>query len=315
MIFRIYIRCAVKFRYGCLVILLLACVGIFPLTAQELNAEVKVNSSMVQGRNRQVFNTLEEALRTFINGRKWTDLPFRPDERINCSFTLVIAETPSSNSFRGELYVQSHRIVENSTYLSPMLNQRDREVEFDYTEYQPLQFDPNYIQGNLTATIAFYAYLVLGLELDSHSPSGGTPCFRNMEMIASNAQSYGWKGWERRSNRSRTAIAAAFNEGALAAYRQMWFDYHRNGLDISVENSTSVAGTEKIVPSILWMSDLQSRRPTNVLIKLFGDAKLEEMVMLLSGANARDKKQAHDILLELYPARSAELRRLNQSIC
>lgn len=303
-------RTPLSFKRGCLIILLFAFAGISPLTAQELNAEVKVNSSMVQGGNRQIFNTLEEALRTFINGRRWTDVQFSPSERVNCSFTLVITGVFSSNSFKGELYVQSHRSVANSAYLSPMLNQRDREMEFDYTEYQPLQFDPNFIQGNLTAAIAYYAYLVVGLELDSRSPLGGTSCFRNMEMIAANAQSYGWKGWELRSNRNRTAIAAAFNEGALAAYRQMWFDYHRNGVDIRSGNGKSIAGTERIVPSILLMSDLHSKRPTNVLIRLFGDAKLEEIVNLLSGADAREKKQAHDVLLKLYPARSAELGRL-----
>ncbi|WP_298646383.1 DUF4835 family protein [uncultured Proteiniphilum sp.] len=295
----------VFFRYGCLTILLLA--GIFSLSAQELNAVVKVNSSRIQGANRQIFSTLEEALHAFINGRKWTDTPLRAEERVNCSFTLVITEALSSNSFRGELYVQSHRPVENSTYLTPMLNLRDTEMEFDYTEYQPLQFDPSFIQGNLAATIAYYAYLILGLDFDSRLPLGGTSCFRRMELIAANVQSYGWKGWERRNNRGRSAIGAAFNDGALEEYRQMWFDYHRRGLDMLSGNGET--GSEKIVSSILFMSALQVKRPATVLITLFGDAKLEEMVTLLSKADVPEKRQAYNALLKLYPARNAELEK------
>jgi hypothetical protein len=300
-------RISALFRYGCLVILLLT--GIFSLSAQELNAVVKVHSTGIGGTNRQLFVSLEEALRTFINGRKWMDVPLRADEkRIDCSFTLVITEMISSNSFRGELYVQSHRPVENSAYVTPLLNLRDTGMEFDYTEHQPLQFDPHFIQGNLTATIAYYAYLILGLDFDSRSSLGGVSCFRTMERIASGAQSYGWNGWERRNNRNRSAIATAFNDGALEEYRQMWFDYHRKGLDMPGENGKP--GSERIVPAILFLSTLHTKRPATVLIRLFGDAKLEEMVTLLSQADSRKKKQACEILLKLYPARSAELERL-----
>lgn len=296
------------FSSGCVVILLFFLVGTSPLSAQELNAVVKVNSTMVQGANRQLFNSLEEALYTFVNGRRWTDNQLKPDERINCSFTLVIAEVLSSNSFRGELYVQSHRPVGSTAYSSPMLNVRDAEIEFDYMEYQPLQFDPNFIQGNLTAIIAYYVYLVVGLDFDARLPMGGTSCFRNMELIVASGQSYGWKGWERRNNRNRPAIAAVFNDGAMEGYREMWFEYHRRGLDILDANGEP--GSGKMLPSIRFLSDLQTKRPASVLIKLFGDAKLEEMVTVLSRVDAPERKQAYEALLKLYPARNNELGRL-----
>jgi len=291
-----------------LILLFLVVAGIFPLSGQELNAIVKVNSSRVQGANRQVFSTLEESLRNFINGRKWTDSHLRTDERINCSFTLVITETLSSGSFKSELYVQSYRPVENSTYITPLLNIRDTEMEFDYTEHQSLQFDLSFIRENLTATIAYYAYLILGLDLDSRSLLEGTSCFRNMELVATNVQSYGWKGWDRRNNRNRSAIAAAFNDGALEEYRQMWFDYHRKGLDVPAGHGRP--GSKEVVPSILTLSALQAERPTSVLIKLFGDTKLEEMVNLLFKADAPEKKQAYEALMKLYSARNTELGRL-----
>ncbi len=304
------VRTPIILGYSCLSILLFFFAGLSSLSAQELNAEVKVNSSMVQGANRQALNVLEEALRTFINGRRWTDTPFRADERINCSFTLVITEAVSSNSFRGELYVQSHCPVEGSSYNTPLLNIRDKEMEFDYTVHQPLQFDPNFLQGNLTTIVAYYAYLILGLDLDSHSALGGTYCFRYMEQIVANAQSYGWKGWERSNNWNRSAIATTLNDGTLGEYRQMWFDYHRNGLDVTDRNGGP--GLGKIVPSVLFLTTMQTKRPNNLLIRLFGDAKLEEIVNLLSRADVREKREAYEALVKLYPARNNELEQLRE---
>lgn len=287
--------------------ILMTCMPFTGLHAQELNAAVKVNSTMVQGANRQLFGTLEEALRIFINGRRWADHQLEMAERINCSFTFVITEASTSGSFKCELYVQSHHPVRNSAYITPMVNIHDKEVEFDYTEHQPLQFDLNFMQENLTATIAYYAYLILGLDLDSRSSLGGVSCFRNMELIATAAQSYGWRGWDRRGNRNRSAIASAFNDGALAVYRQMWFDYHRalNGMSVNGESRS-----DGIIPSVLVLLELQSKHPTSVLIKLFGDAKLEEMVNLLSKADAPERKRAYELLLKLYPTRNTELGRL-----
>jgi|AGTN01.1.fsa_nt_gi hypothetical protein len=296
----------VFFRYGCLTILFLT--GIFPLSAQELNASVKVNSSHIQGTNRQVFVSLEEALRIFINGRKWTNTDHPANERVDCAFTVVITETVTAGSFRGELLVQSRRPVRNTTHTTPMLNVRDRQFDFDYAEYLPLEFDPNYIQGNLTATIAFYVYLILGLHFDSTSSFGGTPCFRQMESIVANVQPYGWSGWEPfGSNRNRFAVSAAFNDGSQEAYRQMWYDYHRLGLDEMGDNNEQ--GREKVASAIPVVSSLHAQRPTSVLLTLFGDAKLEELTNVLSQASGREKQQAYNALREIYPAKTAELFR------
>lgn len=284
-------------RRGCLGVLLFIFSGIPSLLSQELNARVEVNSSLVTGANRQLFRSLEEAMRTFVNGRSWTTNQLRTDEPINCAFTLVITEVLSASSFRGELYVQSHRPLKNSTYASPMLNVRDREMEFDYVEYQPLQFDLTFIQDNLTAAIAYYVYLIIGLDLDAHSLFGGTECFRNMEMIASNAQSMGWKGWGNRTTRGRSSIASAFNDSAQEGYRRMWYNYHRQGL-------------AEVLPSIAYLSVLHSQRPSSILVKLFEDAKLDEVVTILAKMDIDEKKQAYESLLKLYPSRSTELERL-----
>ncbi len=280
----------------------------FPFFAQELNATVTINHSKVQG-TRQVFNTLEEQLRTFINDRKWTETDFLPTEKIDCSFTLIINEAVSPTSFNAELLVQARRPVFNATYTTTLVNFRDAAVAFDYIEYQPLDFDINNIQNNLTATIAFYVNLILGLDFDSMSPLGGTPYFRQMQIIANNVQPNNWKGWETfGSERNKFALAVAFNEPAFESYRQMWYDYHRLGLDKMAENSEK--GREKVLSSLSEISSLYGKRLNSVLITLFGDAKLDELAGALSGATDREKRESRETLQQIYPTRTAELERI-----
>ncbi|WP_286856341.1 MULTISPECIES: DUF4835 family protein [unclassified Proteiniphilum] len=284
-------------------------VGVYPLSAQEVNATVKVNSSAVQVANRQLFVSLENALHTFINGRRWTEAHYGESERIKCSFNLIVTEMLPSGSFRGELYVQSHRTVLNSNRYSPLLNLRDRQFEFDYREYQPLDFDPTFIQGNLTAVIAWYVYLIIGLDLDSRSSLGGTACFRQMEVIATGVQSYGWSGWETSgNNRSRYIMAAAFNDGSQSKYRQMWYDYHSGGLDRMAGDIRE--GQEKIASSLVLIPLLYKQRPESVLILLFGDAKLHELVDIFSETDLQMKQQVYSVMNEVYPTHRVELNKL-----
>lgn len=292
-----------------MILLLLCTGGVYSLTAQELNAVVKVNSSKIQGTNRMIFISLQEALHTFINGRRWSDANYRVDEKIDCSFTLVINEVLSAHSFRGELYVQSRRPVRDATYTTPMLALRDRQVDFDYMEYQPLTFNFNDIRGNLPATIAYYVYLILGLDQDSRYPTGGTAFFRQMELITANVQPYGWSGWDMHgSDRSRAAIAAAFNDGSLESYRRMWYDYHTQGVDELTESADR--GRDRMASSVALISSLYAERPRSVLITLFGDAKLDELVNVLSRSHAEKRQEACKALKRIYPSRTAELEKL-----
>lgn len=291
-----------------LFIILLFSVSFSVTQAQELNATVSVNSSKIQG-SRQVFSTLEEQLRTFINDRKWSDTNFRTNEKIDCSFTLIINEMFSPTSFNAELLVQSRRPVFNATYTTPLLNFREQSFSFDYIEYQPLEFNPNNIPNNLSATITFYVYLILGLDFDSMSPLGGTPYFRQMQTIASNVQPNNWSGWETFGNeRNKYAVASVFNEPSFEPYRQMWYDYHRLGLD---EMATNIEkGREKVVTSLPVISSIYARRPSSALVTLFGDSKLDELVNILTGAPEKEKREAYETLRNIYPTRTRELDKI-----
>ena len=280
-------------------------------TAQNLNATVSVNSARIQG-NRQLFNTLEEQLRIFINDGEWTDVNSPAHEKIDCSFTLIINEMPSPTSFRGELQVQARRPVSGASYNTPLLNYREPSFLFDYTEYQPLEFNPDNISNNLVATIAFYAYLILGLDYDSMSPLGGTDCFRRMQTLASNVQPNNWSGWEAfGGERNKYAIAVAFNEPVFEDYRRMWHDYHRAGLDEMAVNSEK--GRQKVVTSLPVIASLYARLPNSVLVTLFGNAKLDELVNVFTGAPEQEKRAAYEMLRNIYPTQTAVLERLQRT--
>ena len=189
------------------------------LQAQEINASVSVNSSKIQGNN-DLFRNLEEHLRIFINDRKWTETAFQSNERIDCSITLVINEMISQNSFNAEILVQAQRPVYGSTYKTVLLNFRDTDFSFEYYGYQSLEFSLNNASDNLLATVAFYIYLILGLDFDSMSSLGGTPYFQNMRTLINNMQSANSKGWEPfGNNRNRYAIMQAFSESSFVPFR------------------------------------------------------------------------------------------------
>jgi hypothetical protein len=212
-------------------LLIFCCCNIGCPVAQELNAAVTVNSSRIGG-DRQLFDRLEQQLGSFINERKWMEEQGAADEKIDCSFTLLIHEMPSPSSFKCELLVQARRPVAGTTRKTTLLNYRESSLLFDYTDFQPLEFNPDHITSNLVATIAFYANLIIGLHSDSMTPLGGSASFRQMMAIANNVQFNHWSGWDMDDRgRNRYAIAALFNDPAFEDYRTMWYGYHREGLD------------------------------------------------------------------------------------
>lgn len=139
----------------------------------ELNAKLSINSSKIQGTNKEVFNTLQRALNEFINNKKWTNAKFSPNERIDCAFTMIV-NTLEDNRFSCELQVQARRPVYNSSYTTTIFNFRDTQLDFQYTEMEPLEYSETTLQSNLTATIVFYIYVILGIDFDGFSPKGGS---------------------------------------------------------------------------------------------------------------------------------------------
>jgi hypothetical protein len=277
--------------------------------AQELNATVAINSDKVQGTDRQLFGTLETALREFINARKWTTAAFMQNERIDCNFTIIV-NSMENNVFSCEIQVQARRPVYNSTYTTTIFNFRDTEFNFEYTEFEPLEYTENVLNSNLTATIIYYIYIILGFDFDSFSPNGGQQFFQQAQQIVTLAQSNpSWNGWTAfASRRNRHALATALTENQGAAFHTMWYNYHRKGLDEMSANADR--GRANLISSLAALKALRDARPASILLQLFSDCKLDESVAVYSKATTQEKQEGNKLFSELFPAASSRYESL-----
>ncbi|MDR2147982.1 MAG: DUF4835 family protein [Tannerella sp.] len=289
--------------------ILLAIAVCFSAHSQELNAVLTINSDRIQGTNKQIFNTLQMALTEFINTRKWTTATFSPNERIDCTFTIIV-NTLENNVFSCEIQVQSRRPVYNSTYSTTTFNFRDTEFDFEYTEFEPLEYTENVLNSNLTATIIYYINMVLGFDFNSFSPGGGKEFFQQAMQIVTLAQSNpSWNGWKPFSgNRNRHALATALTENQGDVFHTFWYTYHRKGLDEMAANADR--GRANIIAALPDLKTLKDARPMSVLLQIFQDCKLDETVSILSKATLQEKEEEYKLFYGLFPAASSRYEKL-----
>ncbi|MDR1814898.1 MAG: DUF4835 family protein [Tannerella sp.] len=272
-------------------------------SAQELTATVTINSDKVQGTDKSIFQTLQTALIEFINNKKWSTASFSQNERIDCTFTIVV-NSLENNKFSCEIQVQARRPVYNSAYTTTIFNIRDTEFDFEYTEYQQLEHTEETLDSNLTATIIYYIYMILGFDFDSFSPNGGKQFFQQAQQIVSLAQSNSqWNGWTAFANkRNRHALATALTENQGESFHTLWYAYHRKGLDEMAANADR--GRANIIAALPALKTLKQARPTSPLLQLFTDCKLDETVLIYSKATVQEKQEGYKMFSELFPAAS-----------
>ena len=267
--------------------------------AQELNAQVIVNADLVNQTNQQIFQTLEQSLNEFINTRIWTTKPFLNREKIACSFLFTLTSY-SGNQFKATLQVQSQRPVFETNYDSPILNYLDKEVAFNYQEFQPLFYNQSEFESNLVSIISYYVYIILGLDADSFEPFGGTPFFEQAQQIVNLAQQTDVAAWKPNvSNRNRHELIDNLRSNTFREYRTALYQYHRKGLDQMLENA--VAGKKAVMKAINDMQPLFNRRPNAFLLQLFFDAKVDEIVNLFSDGPQVDFDQTNATLKKIAP--------------
>jgi hypothetical protein len=280
------------------------------LHAEELNAMVSVNSDRIQSPNKNVFTSMQRAMERLINGTKWSNVNLSMNERIDCTFSLTIMEQ-ADNSFKAELFVQSRRPVYNASYMTLTLNYRDK-VDFEYMENQPLEFAQIMVDNHLVAILAFYCNLILAQDFDSFSPFGGSIFYREAQNIATQAQSNsGWTGWSAfDDNRSRTSIINTFLDESVKPYREFWYTYHRKGLDEMAANPDR--GRITILNALPVLKDIRNIRNSEILLQMFADCKLDEIVSLAGKATAEEKKNTYDLLRNAFPGSSNLLEPLRK---
>ena len=279
--------------------------------SSELNARITINSDRIQGTYTQIYTTLTTALNTFINNKKWTNATFALNERIDCTFTIILSDV-TDNTFKGEIQIQARRPVYNSTYTTTLFNFRDTQFDFEYTEFEPLEYNENMLNSNLTATIVFYIYTILGLDFDSFAPKGGNPFYQQAQQVVTLAQAQmGWSGWRAFDNdRNRHALITALTENNGDIFRQFWYDYHRRGLDEMAANADR--GRTNIINALPELNKLKSARPNSILLQLFSDAKLDELIAIYSKATTQEKQEGFKELSNLYPASGNRLEAIKR---
>ena len=278
---------------------LFACVLSFQVTSQELNAQVIVNSDLVNQTNQQIFKTLERALKEFINTQVWTEKVFLNQEKINCSFVFNLSAY-SNDQFEATLQVQSERPVYQTSYDSPVLNFLDKDITFSYQEFQPLFFNESSFESNLISLISFYAYVIIGLDADTFLQNGGNRYFEKARQVVNLAQSSVRKGWKPGDGlRNRFWLIDSLRSNTFKEYRQTMYNYHRSGLDQMTNDP--IAGKKALMLSIQDLEPLFQRRPNAFLLQLFFDAKVEEIVNLFQEGPKVDFKKTEDVLKKIAP--------------
>ena len=300
-------------RSRLLMTLTVAVLSAATLCGQELYCNVQVSAQKIQGSNREIFQSMQRDIYEFMNSMVWTDNVFSFSERIECNLLINLDEQRSADEFRGTIQVQLSRPVFNTTYKSTVLNFIDNSFQFRYVEFQPLEFSPNSHTSNLVSVLAYYAYLVIGMDFDTFSLNGGTPYFQIAEKIVTNAQNapeQGWKPYDGSRNRNRYWLIKNILNSEYEGVRQFVYLYHIKGLD-RMESDIPQARTE-IYESLRRLQEVYRRRPDPFMyfLTVVLEAKVNEMISIFSPGFPEEKNRVVQILTEIDPANETKYREI-----
>ena len=281
--------------------------------AQELQAKVNINSQQVEGTDKSVFENLQQTLEQFINERQWTELQFQKNERIQVTFNVTISKyDKDQNRFTCSAMIQANRPVYNSAYNTTLYNNKDADFSFDFAQFDQLIFNDEQVDNQLTALIAYYAYLIIGLDLDSFSPLGGTDILQRCMQLTNNAQDFGFTGWKAFDNsRNRFAIINDYLDEAMKPFRQLQYDYYRTGLDEMANNAER--GRTNITTALENLKQAHQEKPLSLLPQIWTDYKRDELVNIYKGKGTQKEKEAvYDLLLNINASQNDAWNKIKQ---
>lgn len=294
--------------------LFITCMVLSPaqkVIAQELEAKVVVNYSKIQGTNTSVFTTLQDAMTEFLNTRKWSNAQYTTREKIACSFNLIVNEYSDDGRFGCNLMVQANRPVYNASYNTTVFNFNDNAVDFNYIEHDKLEFSDDIVDNNLTAVLAYYAYLIIGLDMDTFAPKGGTDILNKAENVVNNAQMLGEDGWKAfGDSKNRHALINDYMNGAMEPYRQLLYDYHRKGLDEMAQNAER--GRSNITTSLPLLEKAKQDKPMSILPQLFTEIKKDELINVYSKGTSKEKEEVNRILCLVNPSLTSDWDKIKE---
>lgn len=276
------------------------------INAQELQAKVTINHNQIQGTDASVFENLQQTLEQFINDKQWTSLQFQKNERIVCNFNITVTKyDQSANLFTCTALIQANRPIYNSAYTSTLYNNQDADFNFEFAQFDQLEFNEEMVDNQLTALIAYYAYLIIGLDLDSFSPMGGEDVLQRCLNLVNNAQNLNFTGWKAFDNdRNRFAIINDYMDGAMQPFRQFQYDYYRNGLDEMANNADR--GRTNITTAIqTGLKKAHENKPLSMLPQIWTDYKKDELDNIYKGKGTpKEKESVYEVLFSINASQS-----------
>lgn len=275
------------------------------IQAQELNAKVNINRTQVSNTKSGVFEALEKVITRLLNEHSWTSLQFREIERIQCTFNITIdTYSETDNSFTGSLLVAAIRPVYNSSYTTTVFSMNDKDFNFSFQEFDQLEWRPEQVDNNLTAMIAYWAYVLIGMDLDAMAPMGGTEVLRMAQDVCNNAEMLGFPGWKAFDDtKNRYAIINDYLDGSMEKFRQLQYTYYRTGLDHMADNAETARTT--IAEAMNLLKEAHEDKAMSMLPQIFTDYKRDELVSIFSGqGSSKDRETVYDILFRINPSQN-----------
>lgn len=275
--------------------------------SQELNCQITVVSQQIQGtQEKQIFDNLQKVLNEFVNNNKWTNDQFEPIEKIDCSMLINITKKNDIGDYEATIQVQARRPVYKSTYFTPTLNMMDEKFHILYQQFTQLQFNLNNFDNNLTAVIAYYVNIILALDYDSFSLYGGTEFWNRAQIIASNAQSFGEKGWSPSESGQNNRYWYVDNQlqPSFQGIREFMYKYHRMGLDIMHEKPEE--GRANILQALEILVKVYQSRPASFNMQVLMNTKRDEIIKIFKEGTAEEKQKVLEIVTTIDPANTSK---------
>ena len=283
------------------------------IEAQELQVKININSSQVEGSDKSVFENLQQTLEQWMNDRQWTELQFQKNERINVNFNITVQKYDKGNNrFSCTAMIQANRPVYNSAYTTTLYNNKDGDFNFDFAQFDQLNFNEEMVDNQLTALMAYYAYLIIGLDLDSFGPLAGTEILQRCMNLANNAQDLGFPGWKAfEDSKNRFAIINDYLDEAMKPFRQLQYDYYRKGLDEMANNAER--GRGNVSEALELLKQAHQDKPLSMLPQIWTDYKRDELANIYKGKGTQKEKEAvYNILFNLNASQSDSWEKIKE---
>ena len=283
------------------------------MEAQELQVKININSSQVEGSDKSVFENLQQTLEQWMNDRQWTELQFQKNERINVTFNITVSKYDKSNNrFTCTAMIQANRPVYNSAYTTTLYNNKDGDFTFDFAQFDQLNFNEEMVDNQLTALMAYYAYLIIGLDLDSFGALAGTEVLQRCMNLTNNAQDLGFPGWKAfEDSKNRFAIINDYLDEAMKPFRQLQYDYYRKGLDEMSNNAER--GRTNVSEALELLKQAHQDKPLSMLPQIWTDYKRDELANIYKGKGTQKEKEAvYNILFNLNASQSDSWEKIKE---